>query len=490
MDNCNVTPVAPQGKYPTPVGGCLSQPRWEGLIRGVDRAWRTRPGMRKDAPVTGSFGSTPLRIESVNVGAYVSGGRAPLRANGGNEKVAGLGLNSAYGRTARSGGGEPLCSNGRPAKADVIWSPWRPPDPSAGIIQYSGRRRPARRRAPVNEGGVVAPAGDNPGNVAGRVVAAGGDGGNAGAGEEPPRDPGGGPIRNVPRVQQRGVCYCCGTDFRLPLMGDLFQRWADDARRAAARQLRAQIGIHPDDREPRPGDRICTNCRIRTAAMNSDNPDNAMLNVVLQRRNLTCMVCEQDRVNTRIPFSARIDAFLSRDIFITEDSRLCPEHLTPDRQAIQAALLAGLDFVRRRVPFHGHDAGRWIQALRDRVRREIPTRFHSIDGFNEQDFRVLTGITKDQFTVLLNTCEPVEVSGTRRNINTEDLVMFLCKLRHGLSDDFLRIMFSVSTRENVSMKISIVRRSLMTYFVPLHLGLRALTRDEYIQRHVTEFANT
>jgi len=147
----------------------LSQPRWEGLMRGVDRAWRTRPGLRKDAPVTGCFGSTPLRIESVNVGAYVSGGRAPLWVNGGNEKVAGL----------------------RIEKADAFGSVWCPPEPYAGVIQHSGRGQPARRQRPADDR-VAVPANVEVGEEP-MIVDGGADVGNAGGGEEPPRDPGGGP---------------------------------------------------------------------------------------------------------------------------------------------------------------------------------------------------------------------------------------------------------------------------------------------------------
>jgi len=203
-----------------------------------------------------------------------------------------------------------------------------------------------------------------------------------------------------------------------------------------------------------------------------------------------CIVCELYNVNTRVPLSARVDVFLSRDIFIPESCRICNEHLTADGQLILAPLVTGFVFVRRRVPFHGNDAGRWIQALRTQVRREVPTRFDTIDAFSEEDFRVLTSVTKDQFTVLLPTCQPVLIDGTNRNIYTKDLLLFLCKMRHGLSDEFLRFMFSRSTRQNVSMTVSKVRQSLMANFVPLHLGLGALTREEYMQRHVTDFSNT
>lgn len=39
------------------------------------------------------------------------------------------------------------------------------------------------------------------------------------------------------------------------------------------------------------------------------------------------------------------------------------------------------------------------------------------------------------------------------------------------------------------MAISIVRQSLMIRFVPQNIGLGAIIRQEYIDSHVTEFAN-
>lgn len=49
-------------------------------------------------------------------------------------------------------------------------------------------------------------------------------------------------------------------------------------------------------------------------------------------------------------------------------------------------------------------------------------------------------------------------------------------------------MFSYSTRQNVSMALANVRK-LMLRFVPTHHGFGAISREEYIDRHVTEFTN-
>lgn len=67
--------------------------------------------------------------------------------------------------------------------------------------------------------------------------------------------------------------------------------------------------------------------------------------------------------------------------------------------------------------------------------------------------------------------------------------MFLCKLRQGLSDDFLQVIFEYSSRQATSMAISTVRQSLMQRFVPENIGLNSITKENYIARHIPEFVN-
>lgn len=67
--------------------------------------------------------------------------------------------------------------------------------------------------------------------------------------------------------------------------------------------------------------------------------------------------------------------------------------------------------------------------------------------------------------------------------------MFLCKLRQGLSDNLLKIIFKYSSRQAVSRMVSIVRQSLLVTFTQQNVGLQSISRNEFIERHVTEFSN-
>lgn len=63
-------------------------------------------------------------------------------------------------------------------------------------------------------------------------------------------------------------------------------------------------------------------------------------------------------------------------------------------------------------------------------------------------------------------------------------------MRQGICDDVLKIIFNYFNRQLISFVIQKVRQSLLSRFVPQNIGFQALTRQDYIQQHVTDFANT
>lgn len=86
-------------------------------------------------------------------------------------------------------------------------------------------------------------------------------------------------------------------------------------------------------------------------------------------------------------------------------------------------------------------------------------------------------------------CDPVHKINQYLCVTKRHLLAFLCKMRQGLSDDFLTFIFGYGSRQRTSTVIATVRQSLMLRFVPENLGLNAITRNDFIERHVTDFAN-
>lgn len=117
------------------------------------------------------------------------------------------------------------------------------------------------------------------------------------------------------------------------------------------------------------------------------------------------------------------------------------------------------------------------------------TKYDNENNFTDDEFSCMSPITKEQFRNLFLYCDPVFEWQNFRYVTKKNLLTFLCKMRQGLSDDFLTFMFGYNTRQRTSVVIDTVRKSLMLRFVPENLGFNAITRDEFIQRHVTDFAN-
>lgn len=110
--------------------------------------------------------------------------------------------------------------------------------------------------------------------------------------------------------------------------------------------------------------------------------------------------------------------------------------------------------------------------------------------FKDNKFDVISLITKAQFNELFTYCERVPAGNAYRFISKKDLLCFLCKLHPDISAKISNVIFSYSSRQALSLTVAIVRRSLMMIFVPVNIGFHASTRQDFIQRHVTEFANT
>lgn len=235
--------------------------------------------------------------------------------------------------------------------------------------------------------------------------------------------------------------------------------------------------------------RLCLNCNrsiLDEIAILEENPDCLRLNILRQTRNATCLFCNADANLHRLTVECRVDVFVQRNIFIPDLVKSCRHHLD-NRGFILPQLMIGLQFVNRPYLVAGSQIRLFLDGLRTAVINKNV--FEHENNFDDDDFKCISPITKPQFQDLLTFCGPVNVWGHPRNVTRKDLLTFLCKLRQGLSDNFLKVIFSYDSEQSVNLAITKVRRSLMERFVPLNIGFNAITRENYIGQHVTDFAN-
>lgn len=111
--------------------------------------------------------------------------------------------------------------------------------------------------------------------------------------------------------------------------------------------------------------------------------------------------------------------------------------------------------------------------------------FENIESVDDNELHFWTGVTKNQFHNILqqtpSLLDKTTIPGTV-------LAIYLMKIRTGDSDERLATKFKMS-RRTLERKLNLTRECLIQDFVPLHLGLEHITREQAIDRTLTIPAN-
>ncbi|XP_058801453.1 uncharacterized protein LOC131670101 [Phymastichus coffea] len=237
--------------------------------------------------------------------------------------------------------------------------------------------------------------------------------------------------------------------------------------------------------------RICNNCNItirREIQMLQADPNCTRLNVLSHRTNNECLVCHR-RINIhRLSLQSRVHIFVERNIYVPARYCCCNEHLD-EKGLLPLNIIEDFRFINRPYILNGPELQSFVQAMREEIVHSPVRRYEDERTLTDEQFAAISPISKDNFNDLFTYSDPVIVPGGHRYVSKKDLLCFLCKLKQGLSDEFLWVMFHYSSRQATSLAISTVRQSLMTRFVDENIGFGSITREEYIERHITPFAN-
>ncbi|KAF5286284.1 hypothetical protein FQR65_LT12724 [Abscondita terminalis] len=90
------------------------------------------------------------------------------------------------------------------------------------------------------------------------------------------------------------------------------------------------------------------------------------------------------------------------------------------------------------------------------------------NSISDDYFQCVSPITKEQFHGLYTFCDAILIEGGSRHVKKIGLLAFLCNIRHGLSDEFINLLFR---------------------FVSENIGFGAITHENFIAAHVPAFAN-
>lgn len=290
--------------------------------------------------------------------------------------------------------------------------------------------------------------------------------------------------------RQRTRCFVCNRQFvpnqTVRIVG------LEEANQTIITARRQNNDLPPDDIAEQ--SRICFNCNNsvnQEINLLQNDPACLRLNVAIQRHNHACLVCAAPAGGLQaISNICRAQVFIEKNIYLPESLYACEEHF--DEEGILTEdVMQNLRSINRPIVLRGEELATLLESMRLAA---LANKQLSESMLSDPDFQIITSITKDQFNDLYSFCDDVILPGEeeqnkRRRISRIDLLTFLCKLRQGLSDDLLRIMFGYSSRSAVSMAITKVRISLTRRFVPANIGFAAMTREDFIEHHVSDFAN-
>ena len=247
---------------------------------------------------------------------------------------------------------------------------------------------------------------------------------------------------------------------------------------------RPALGITPDTR-------ICNNCNISITQeihILQNDPNSMRLNVLSQTSSKTCLICNCQNDTHRLTSECRAYIFIKKNIYIPMRYVSCYNHLD-ERGFLKDENLDQLRYINRPYSLNGNELQVFLQSLRQTALNTEKGKYENELSISEEDFISITGINKLQFNELFAYCDPVPVPGGHRYVNKKDLICFLCKMRQGVSDDFLHVMFNYSSRQATSMAIANVRQTLSGRFVNENIGFGCITRQEFMDNHVTDFSN-
>ena len=105
------------------------------------------------------------------------------------------------------------------------------------------------------------------------------------------------------------------------------------------------------------------------------------------------------------------------------------------------------------------------------------------EPMSDNNYYVLTGLTRDQFNDLCSYIPPCSLRYSDIRTPRMAIAILLVKLRLGLSHRALCTLFGLEDKMQISRILDSACSALTKYFVPKHLGFQHITRTDVILKH-------
>lgn len=178
---------------------------------------------------------------------------------------------------------------------------------------------------------------------------------------------------------------------------------------------------------------------------------------------------------------------LMKNVFIPEGARCCTEHILNGQLNADAISQIKPSIVQA-MKFTASNVQLLINQWQIHFQQQKRFNFDDPRSVSDDECKVLTGLTKVQFEDLVwQTSQSSIRNSSSRSICTA-VAMLLCKLRFGMSNALLTILFQLSDKRLVSRCIESARTALIKEFVPMNLGFAHIGRNEIINQHTSTLA--
>lgn len=176
-----------------------------------------------------------------------------------------------------------------------------------------------------------------------------------------------------------------------------------------------------------------------------------------------------------VPKYVRLHLFRMNKLFIPKLARVCQPHMISNEWE---------DLLNVQIPLHEHFNSAHVLDIIElyewKLERGTQLDFENIEEIDDNELHFYTGMDKIQFNRILNQTSLRD----RTNSSATVLGLYLVKIRTGEPDERVASMFNMS-RRTLERKLKIARECLSEEFVPRHLGLDHMTREDVIARNLT-----
>ncbi len=181
-----------------------------------------------------------------------------------------------------------------------------------------------------------------------------------------------------------------------------------------------------------------------------------------------------------IPDKAYVDTFLKNNLIIPNNSKCCKNHLT-SRNTIYKSDVKHIEIVSNYTELNDLETKILLDRIRNETKYSLFEKFSKPRHISNEECKRYTGLNKKQFDKIIRDTPSLKKTSSRNQ--GQALGVYLTWLKTGLDIRTLSTIFSIDNHQNICNYCAQVGTALITDFVPKYLGVKHLTRDNWVNQN-------